>query len=85
MNKYTLKMHASEHTYNQTCTCLCSTIKLPEHKQHNKPREMEEERRRDREVLKTKDMEAEGNGDREIKDVIVVQKIKGVRFIVRVR
>lgn len=46
---------------------------------------MEEERRRDREVLKTKDMEAEGNGDREIKDVIAVQKIKGVRFIVRVR
>lgn len=37
-------MHASGHTYNQTCTCLCSSIKPPEHKQCGKPREMEKEK-----------------------------------------
>lgn len=73
-------MHASGHTYNQTCTCLCSSIKPPEHKQCGKPREMEKEK--DGEVLMIKDMQAERKSDGEIKAVRAVLKIQDVRFIV---
>lgn len=77
-------MHASEHTYNQTCTCLCSTIKPPEYKQRGKPGEMEEERGEG-----WGGAEDKGRGSRkkerdgEIKAVLkAVLKIQDVRFIV---